>query len=101
MSARLSAGVIDSIRRYAGSLAVAFLAFACPLSSPAFIQFDVFLGYDGIIPEASWFPIVCEVKNDEPSFNGVVEISSSFMKDAQKTRTARVPSARRYIASKR
>ena len=88
MSARLLTGVTDSIRRYAGRLAVVFLAFACPISSPAFIQFDVFLGYDGIIPEASWFPIVCEVKNDEPSFNGVVEISSSFMKDAQKTRTA-------------
>lgn len=88
MSARHSPGVVDSIRRYAGWFALVFLTFACPIVSPAFIQFDVFLGYDGIIPEASWFPIVCEVKNDEPAFNGVVEISSSYLKDAQKTRSA-------------
>ncbi len=41
---------------------------------PANLQFDVFLGYDGIVPEASWFPVVCEVKNDGPSFVGTVEV---------------------------
>ncbi len=40
-------------------------------------QFDVFLGYDGIVPEGSWFPVVCEIKNDGPSFMGVVEVSSA------------------------
>ena len=40
-------------------------------------RFDVFLGYDGIVPEGSWFPVVCEIKNDGPSFIGVVEVSSS------------------------
>lgn len=40
-------------------------------------QFDVFLGYDGIVPEGSWFPVACEIKNDGPSFMGVVEISSA------------------------
>jgi hypothetical protein len=39
-------------------------------------QFDVFLGYDGIVPEGSWFPVACEIKNDGPSFMGVVEVSS-------------------------
>ncbi|MGO8676729.1 MAG: hypothetical protein ACLQVX_12760 [Limisphaerales bacterium] len=38
-------------------------------------QFDVFLGYDGIVPEGSWFPMACEIKNDGPSFMGVVEVS--------------------------
>ncbi len=38
------------------------------------IQFDVFPGYDGIVPEASWFPLVCEVKNDGPSFTATVEV---------------------------
>jgi hypothetical protein len=38
----------------------------------AALQFDVFLGYDGTIPEASWFPIVCEVKNDGPSFKATI-----------------------------
>jgi hypothetical protein len=41
----------------------------------AALQFDVFLGYDGIAREASWMPVVCEIKNDGPSFNGVVEVS--------------------------
>ena len=41
----------------------------------AAIQFDVFLGYDGTVREASWFPIVCEIKNDGPPFNGLIEVS--------------------------
>src|SRR5438552_2554603 len=27
----------------------------------AMVRFDVFLGYDGILPEASWFPVSFEV----------------------------------------
>jgi hypothetical protein len=38
----------------------------------AALQFDVFLGYDGIVPESSWFPVVCEIKNDGPSFKGTI-----------------------------
>jgi hypothetical protein len=41
------------------------------------LQFDVFPGYDGIVPEASWFPVVCEIKNDGPSFTGTVEVKRS------------------------
>src|ERR1043166_6563987 len=41
----------------------------------AALQFDVFLGYDGIVREASWMPVVCEIKNDGPAFNGVIEVS--------------------------
>jgi hypothetical protein len=48
---------------------------AAALTSQAALQFDVFLGYDGIVPEASWFPIVCEVKNDGPSFTAMVEVT--------------------------
>ncbi len=40
----------------------------------AALQFDVFLGFDDIVPEASWFPLVCELKNDGPSFTGIVEV---------------------------
>jgi hypothetical protein len=36
-------------------------------------QFDVFTGFDGIIPESDWFPVVCEVKNTGPSFNATFE----------------------------
>lgn len=41
------------------------------------LQFDVFLGYDGTVREASWFPIVCEIKNDGPSFAGVIEVTAA------------------------
>jgi len=51
------------------------LSLSFPSALRAALQFDVFLGYDGIVPEASWFPIVCEVKNDGPPFKGVIEVS--------------------------
>lgn len=41
----------------------------------AALQFDVFLGFDGTVREASWFPIVCEIKNDGPPFAGVIEVA--------------------------
>ena len=51
------------------------LAFS--LNSPvgAAVRFDAFVGHDGIVPEASWFPVTFEVYNDGPSFTGMVEIS--------------------------
>jgi hypothetical protein len=55
----------------------------------AALQFDIFLGYDGVVPEGSWFPIVCEIKNDGPSFNGVVEVSPGSYNQGQ-TREVRV-----------
>src|SRR5690242_14547710 len=51
------------------------LALAIP--TRAAIQFDVFVGYDGVTREASWFPVGIEVHNDGPSFNGIIELSSS------------------------
>ncbi|MSU59434.1 MAG: hypothetical protein EXS35_14895 [Pedosphaera sp.] len=41
----------------------------------AVLQFDVFIGYDGIVREASWFPVMCEIKNDGLPISGFVEIS--------------------------
>jgi hypothetical protein len=55
-----------------GLLLLALSAF----SSRAALQFDVFAGYEGYVHEAAWFPITCEVFNDGPSFNAVIEISS-------------------------
>ncbi|HTL16197.1 MAG TPA: hypothetical protein VL793_03120, partial [Patescibacteria group bacterium] len=40
----------------------------------AAIQFDVFVGFDGIVPEASWFPLVCEIKNDGPPFTATIDV---------------------------
>ncbi|HEY5915583.1 MAG TPA: hypothetical protein VJA21_33785, partial [Verrucomicrobiae bacterium] len=54
---------------------------------PAAIQFDVFLGYDGIVPEASWFPVVCEIKNDAPTFTGTIELTGGNFNQGQTVRT--------------
>jgi hypothetical protein len=39
------------------------------------VRFDVFLGHDQIVPEASWFPITFEVFNDGAPFMGLVEVT--------------------------
>ncbi len=61
--------------------------FLCALSFAPFaraeLQFDVFPGYDGVVPEASWFPVACEVHNDGPSFNAFFEISSGKFNSAE------------------
>lgn len=57
------------------ALVWALLLWLSVSSSWAAVRFDVFIGYDGVIPEASWFPVSFEIFNDGPSLNGVVEIS--------------------------
>jgi len=47
------------------------------LVARADLQFDVFLGYDGTLREASWFPIVCEIRNGDAPFTGTIEVSAS------------------------
>ncbi len=52
-----------------------------PLAQAApqrFDVFDVFIGYDGLVPEGSWFPVVCEIENKGPSFNAVFELSERY-----------------------
>ncbi len=52
-------------------------------SARAEIQFDVFLGYDGFVPDACWFPLMIEVKNDGPTFSGHIEVESAAIKRTQ------------------
>jgi hypothetical protein len=59
---------------------------ALAFSARAALQFDVFLGYDGVVPNATWIPVVCEVKNDGPSFTGVVEVDSDAGSSGQTRR---------------
>jgi hypothetical protein len=62
------------------ALAAIFLLFAS--SVRAALQFDVFLSYDDIVPERSWFPITCELNNDGPAFNAVIEVSAAGLNGA-------------------
>jgi hypothetical protein len=59
----------------------------CFASSWAALQFDVFLGYDSTVPEASWFPVVFEIKNDGPTFTGTVQLQGGQFNQDQDVRT--------------
>jgi hypothetical protein len=50
------------------------------------LRFDPFLGYDDILPERSWFPITCEIYNDGPSFNAVIEVTAEDFGQGQTRR---------------
>jgi len=50
-------------------------------AAPLPLQFDVFLGYDGVIADRSWVPVTCEIKNDGPAFDGTIEVSSTMRGD--------------------
>jgi hypothetical protein len=52
------------------------------------VRFDVFLGYDGTVREATWFPITCEIVNNGPPFQGFIEVSPSSYGKGQ---TQRLP----------
>ena len=41
-------------------------------TADAALQFDVFLGYDFVVPEATWFPVVCEIKNDDGTISFIL-----------------------------
>jgi len=82
--------------RFATTLMAGLLAALCfgPTARAA-LQFDVFLGYggqptgmDGLVREAGWFAMGCEVYNDGPGFNAVVEVKSSDSGQGQTRRLA-------------
>jgi hypothetical protein len=78
--------VATASRRWLALRCLFVLICAFAFSARAALQFDVFLGYDGVVPNGTWIPVVCEVKNDGPSFNGVVEVDSDSGSSGQKRR---------------
>lgn len=62
------------------------LSLAILPSCRAALQFDVFLGFDGVVREGGWFPVSCEIFNDGPSFNGVFELSPAQLGGGQARR---------------
>ena len=86
---------LKSPARHAGPrgrwLFLLLLALSLAFTARADFQFDVFIGYGdqgggGLAPEAGWFPVVCEIKNDGPTFVGVIEISSGNFNQGQTRR---------------
>ncbi|HEY6166697.1 MAG TPA: hypothetical protein VI454_01565, partial [Verrucomicrobiae bacterium] len=64
--------------------ALGLLLLLCALAARAELQFDVFLGFDGCVPESCWFPATCEVSNDGPPFNAMIEVTSGYGRSSQK-----------------
>jgi hypothetical protein len=84
---------LATLSRASAWVGLMVLALGFVPSARAALQFDVFLGYggqpsgtDGVVREAGWFPVACEVFNDGPSFNAVFELSSSQMGGGQTRR---------------
>jgi hypothetical protein len=57
------------------------VASSLPCGAASMLQFDAFLGFglEQLVPEASWTPIVCEVKNDGLGFVATVDVKPSGM----------------------
>jgi hypothetical protein len=72
-----------------GAIIACFVLFCCfARGAETTLQFDVFLGYDGVVPEASWFPVLCEIKNDGPTFNGTIEVECGSYNQGQTRKLA-------------
>ena len=66
----------------------------------AAVRFDMFVGYDGIVPHGSWFPIAFEAQNDGPSFTALVEVSpGQFSSSQNRTMLVELPTGttKRFI----
>lgn len=70
-------------------LCIGLLGLFIPLLAQANVRFDVFVGYDGLVPTCAWFPITCELQNDGPGFTADIEVSSDQLSGGY-TRSVRV-----------
>jgi hypothetical protein len=75
-----------AFNRRAWALWMVVLSLAAAFSVSADLRFDPFLGYDDILPERSWFPITCEIFNDGPAFNAVIEVTAQDFGTGQSRR---------------
>ncbi|MHB1309239.1 MAG: hypothetical protein ACYC23_19345 [Limisphaerales bacterium] len=94
---KISNAILTPATGRAGPLAwcvMVGLALAWSTTLRAAIQFDVFVGYgsgggnEGVVREANWFPVACEVLNDGPGFDAVFELRSEQLGGGQTRRLA-------------
>jgi hypothetical protein len=75
--AKSSSGAARAERR-APPRALGWVTFALlflALNIPAAVRLDVFVGYDGILSQGGFFPVVFEVFNDGPVFKALIELT--------------------------
>ena len=80
-------------------LILVFLLAGCAAAGAA-ARFDVFVGYDGIVPQGGWFPVAFEVENDGPSFLATVELTpGQFNSSPPRTLVVELPTGttKRFI----
>jgi hypothetical protein len=84
----------------AAGLWLALLAALTALPMQAAIRFDLFIGYDSIVPQGAWFPATFEIFNDGQPFNAKLEISSGqFAQNQTRTMMIELPkgTTKRFI----
>ena len=72
LSRRLLAGLWRAL-----GLVCVLLGWECELGAQ--VRFDMFLGYDGAVPQAAWFPVTFEIQNDGPPFVATIDVGESGM----------------------
>ncbi len=63
-------------------MALAVLLLMLAAGAQSAVRFDMFVGFDGLVPTGNWFPISFEVQNDGPPFTATVEVSSGQFNSA-------------------
>ena len=87
-------------RGLAAGLWLAVLAAMTALPVQAAIRFDLFIGYDSIVPQGAWFPATFEIFNDGQPFNAKLEISAGqFGQNQTRTMMVELPTGttKRFI----
>lgn len=74
----------QGLRRF--TLCVLLFLLFSPLFVNANVRFDAFVGYDGLVPTCSWFPITCELQNDGPAFTADIVVSSDQLSGGNERR---------------
>jgi hypothetical protein len=89
------------LARWSAALLACWLAgLLTSLPAGAAVRFDMFVGYDGIVPQGSWFPIAFEVQNDGPAFTATIEVTPGQFNSTQtRTMVVELPSGttKRFI----
>src|SRR5262249_40646116 len=73
---------------------IAPLLLAVSLAGPAAaaVRVGLFVGYCGVVPQGSWFPMGFEVQNDGPAFTALVEVTPGQFNSSQTgTMTVELP----------
>ena len=87
-------------RGLSAGLGLAVLAAVTALPMKAAIRFDLFIGYDSIVPQGAWFPATFEIFNDGQPFNAKLEISAGqFGQNQTRTMMVELPkgTTKRFI----